>query len=165
MVDIDLASLYGVPTKRLNEQVKRNRHRFPPDFMFQLSGEEVESLRSQIATSKSARGGARYRPYVFTEHGAIMLASVLNTPVAVRASVEVVRAFVRTRSIVAAVERFGRKLSELERRYDGQFRTVFRAIRQLMEHEERPRKRVGFITQRSTVVTGGARSRLRKGAA
>src|SRR5436190_2210883 len=99
MLDTDLA-LYGVSTKRLNEQVKRNRDRFPEDFMFQLTEEEAITLRSQIATSNK-RGGRRTLPYVFTEHGAVMLASVLNNPIAVRASVQVVRAFVRLREMLA----------------------------------------------------------------
>lgn len=98
MLDVDLAQLYGVSTKRLNEQVKRNRDRFPEDFMFQLNPTEVNNLRSHFATSKKKRGGRRYAPYAFTEHGAIMLAAVLNTHRAIEISVFVVRAFVRLRS-------------------------------------------------------------------
>ena len=93
MLDSDLAEIYGVETKRLNEQVKRNIDRFPEDFMFQLSKEEYDTLRSQIATSKRGKGGRRYLPYVFPEHGAVMLANVLNSPAAVQASIQVVRAF------------------------------------------------------------------------
>ncbi len=104
MLDADLAELYGVTTKRLNEQVKRNRDRFPADFMFQLNPAEVNALRSHFATSKMDRGGRRYAPYAFTEHGAIMLASVLNTPRAVEVSVFVVRAFVRLREMLATIK-------------------------------------------------------------
>ena len=111
MLDADLARIYGVTTKRLNEQVKRNRDRFPEDFAFQLSPQECRILRSQFATSSSAHGGRRYRPYVFTEHGALMLASVLNTPVAVHASVRVVRAFVRLREMLGTQKELARKLA------------------------------------------------------
>src|ERR1700736_328073 len=101
ILDSDLAELYGVPVKRLNEQVKRNVERFPADFMFQLSAREHDHLRSQFATSKQARGGRRYPPYAFTEHGAIMAATVLNSKRAVEMSVFVVRAFVRLRELLA----------------------------------------------------------------
>src|ERR1700758_797353 len=101
ILDSDLSELYGVPVKRLNEQVKRNRERFPADFMFQVNAEELESLRSQNATSKPSRGGRRYAPYAFTEHGAIMAATVLNSERAVEMSVFVVRAFVRLRGMLA----------------------------------------------------------------
>ena len=150
MVDSDLARLYGVSTKRLNEQVKRNRHRFPLDFMFQLSGEETESLRSQFATSSAGHGGRRYRPYAFTEHGAVMLASVLNSKIAVEASVQVVRAFVRLRQILATHKELAAKLAELETRietHDENITALFEAIRQLMEPPARPRKPIGFAAQ------------------
>jgi phage regulator Rha-like protein len=118
MLDSDLAELYGVSAKRLNEQVKRNRRRFPDDFMFQLTAEEAEFLRSQIATLKTGRGQHRkYRPYAFTEHGAVMLASVLNSPIAVAASIQVVRAFVRLRAILATHKDLARKLAEMEQKY------------------------------------------------
>lgn len=113
MLDADLARFYGVPTKRLNEQVKRNRGRFPAGFVYQLSQEDAEGLRSQIATSKG-RGGRRTRPYVFTEHGAVMLAAVLNSSRAVEVSVIVVRAFVRLRQILIANLEVAKKLVELE---------------------------------------------------
>jgi hypothetical protein len=102
ILDADLARLYGVTTKRLNEQVRRNRDRFPEDFVFQLDAEETEVLRSHFATSKAGSGGRRYCPYAFTEHGALMAASVLNSPRAVEVSVYVVRAFVRMREMLAA---------------------------------------------------------------
>lgn len=145
MLDSDLAELYGVTTKRLNEQVKRNKQRFPADFMFQLTSDEAKSLRSQIATSK--RGGRRYRPYAFTEHGAIMAASVLNSHRAIEISVYVVRAFVKLREMLRTHKELARKLAELEKRIEGhdeEIMALFEAIRQLMEPPERSPKRIGF---------------------
>src|SRR5919197_752094 len=110
ILDSDLAELYGVPVKRLNEQVKRNQERFPPDFMFRLNPEESESLRSQNATSKTGRGGRRYAPYAFTEHGAIMAATVLNSERAVEMSVYVVRAFVQLRELIASNKELAQRL-------------------------------------------------------
>jgi len=147
MLDSDLAELYGVTTKRLNEQLKRNRARFPADFVFQLTAEEAASLRSQIATSKPGRGGRRYRPYAFTEHGAIMAASVLNSRRAIEVSVYVVRAFVKLREMLGAHKELARKLAELEKRMEGhdeEIMALFEAIRQLMEPPEKPSKRIGF---------------------
>ena len=144
ILDADLAALYGVTVKRLNEQVRRNAVRFPEDFVFQLSEQEWKSLRSQIATSKG-RGGRRYLPYAFTEHGAIMAANVLNSAQAIQMSVVVVRAFVKLRRMALSVEALARKVDELERRYDKQFKVVFDAVRQLMSPPpEPPRKRIGF---------------------
>jgi ORF6N domain len=146
MLDSDLAELYQTSTKRLNEQVRRNRDRFPEDFMFQLTPGETERLRSQFATSNEGRGGRRYRPYAFTEHGAVMLASVLNSPVAVRASIHVVRAFVRLREIATHKE-LARKLAELEARIetnDERITELFEAIHQLMEPPEKPQPGIGF---------------------
>jgi hypothetical protein len=116
ILDSELAALYGVPVKRLNEQVKRNIGRFPDDFAFQLTKEEVEILKSQFATSRSAWGGSRKTPTAFTEHGAVMAASVLNSPKAVAMSVEVVRAFVRLRQILASNRQLAAKVEEIERR-------------------------------------------------
>ena len=147
MLDSDLAELYGVTTKRLNEQVKRNRERFPEDFMFQLSEEESGSLRSQFATSSPRRGGRRYRPYAFTEHGAIMAASVLNSARAVEVSVYVVRAFVKLREMLASHQELAQKLAELEQKieaHDEDITTLFEAIRQLMEPPEKSPKQIGF---------------------
>ena len=150
MLDADLAALYGVTTKRLNEQVKRNQERFPPDFMFQINDEECEHLRSQIATSKVGRGGRRYRPLVFTEHGALMAASVLNTPRAVEISVYVVRAFVMLRELLASNRKLAVKLDELERKlgaHDQAIDEILQAIRQMMMPSEQKRKRpIGFAT-------------------
>ena len=143
MLDSDLAELYGVETKRLNEQVRRNLNRFPPDFMFQLTAEEWESLRSQFATLK--RGEHRkYLPFAFTEHGALMLANVLNSERAAQTSVQVVRAFVRLRQMLAANAELARKLEAMENKYDRQFKVVFDAIRQLMSPPARPKREIGF---------------------
>jgi hypothetical protein len=109
LLDVHLAALYGVTTKRLNEQVKRNRSRFPDDFTFQLTPDEVDTLRSQIATSKSGRGGRRYAPYVFTEQGVAMLSTVLNSERAIRGNIEIMRAFVRLRQLLASNDRLARK--------------------------------------------------------
>lgn len=143
MFDSDLALIYGVTTKRLNEQVRRNIDRFPTDFGFQLTPKELRILRSQDATS--SWGGRRYLPWVFTEHGALMLASVLTSSIAIQASIQVVRAFVRLREILGNHEELARRLDELETRYDGQFKVVFDAIRQLMDSApEPPDRRIGF---------------------
>jgi phage regulator Rha-like protein len=150
MLDSDLAELYGVTTKRLNEQVKRNQQRFPADFMFQLTSEETKNLRSQIATSNRGGGGRRYRPYAFTEHGAIMAASVLNSRRAIEVSVYVVRAFVKLREMLRTHKELAGKLAELEKRIEGhddEITTLFEAIRQLMEPPEEPSKRIGFHTK------------------
>jgi phage regulator Rha-like protein len=132
MLDSDLADLYEVPTKQLNLAVRRNIVRFPEDFMFQLTQEEYESLKSQFGTVKSERGGRRYLPYVFTEHGVTMLASVLNSERAIQVNVAIVRAFVKLRSILESHKDLAAKLNALERKYDHQFKAVFDAIRQLM---------------------------------
>ena len=147
ILDTDLAELYGVPVKRLNEQVKRNRERFPADFMFQLTAKEAEDLRSQSATSKPTRGGRRYLPYAFTEHGAIMAATVLNSERAVEMSVFVVRAFVRLREMLSTNRELAAKLVELESRLDTQdtsIQNLFEAIKELMIPEEPTRRRIGF---------------------
>ncbi len=148
MLDTDLAELYGVPTKRLNEQVRRNLKRFPPDFMFQLTPIEAQSLRSQIATSKIGRGGRRYRPLVFTEQGVAMLSSVLNSEKAIQVNIAIMRAFLKLREILASHQDLARRLQELERKYDSQFATVFEAIRELMAPSEPPPRRIGFVQER-----------------
>jgi hypothetical protein len=147
MLDADLAAIYRVTTKSLNQQIRRNRKRFPPDFAFQLTAEEFRFLRSQIVTSKMGRGGRRYRPWVFTEHGAIMLAAVLNSDIAVQASIRVVRAFVRLREMVAANAQLSAKLEDLERRLDSHDEAIvdlFATLRRLLEPEAKPRRQIGF---------------------
>ncbi len=147
MLDSDLAAIYGTSTTRLNEQFKRNRKRFPDDFAFVLTREEVASLISQNAISRS-HGGRRTLPIAFTEHGAIMLASVLNSEIAVQASVRVVRAFVRLREMVAANVHLASKLKELERRLDSHDEAIadlFATLKRLLEPPEPPKKReIGF---------------------
>ncbi len=147
MLDSDLASLYGVTTKRLNEQVKRNPRRFPPDFSFKLTPEEYARLRSQNATSKPGRGGPRYAPRAFTEHGAVMLANVLSSPRAIQMSVFVVRAFIRLREWVAGRADLATRLTALERRvgaHDSELREIIQTIRRMLERPAEPPKRIGF---------------------
>lgn len=145
MLDSDLAKIYGTTTVRLNQQRRRNAKRFPADFAFQLTREEFTSLISQNVISK--RGGRRHLPWVFTEHGAIMLASVLNADVAVDASIRVVRAFVRLREMISANPELARKFAELERRldvHDEQIAHLFAAIRQLLAPAPEKKREIGF---------------------
>ena len=144
MLDRDLAVLYEVETKVLNRAVKRNLLRFPADFMFQLTPEEADSLRCQFGTSKKGRGGRRYVPYVFTEQGVAMLSTVLNSERAILVNIEIMRAFVKLRQMLASNAELSRRLDELESKYDKQFRVVFDAIRQLMTTPARDRKEIGF---------------------
>ena len=154
MLDSDLAAIFEVSVKRLNEQVRRNSERFPNDFAFQLTGKELESMMSQIVTSKKGRGGRRYLPWVFTEHGALMIASILNSPVAIDASVRVVRAFVLMREQLAAHKDLAQKLSELESRvsgHDESIQNLFEAIRQLIEPPlPENRRQIGFLRETKT---------------
>jgi DNA-binding transcriptional MerR regulator len=162
IVDADLATLYGVETKRFNEAVKRNLARFPADFMFQLTGEEFKALRSQFATSNDqgpGRGGRRYAPRVFTEHGALMAATVLNSPRAVEVSIHVVRAFVRLRELAASHADLAQRLDELEQKTEAlamshdtfsrntrnQLRQVFDALRELTTPPDPPKRPIGFV--------------------
>jgi hypothetical protein len=142
MLDFDLAVLYGVETKDLKRAVKRNRKRFPGDFMFELAGEELENLRRQSGTSKW--GGRRYPPYAFTEQGVAMLSSVLGSERAVLVNIEIMRAFVRLRDMLSTHAELARKLAVLERKYDSQFRVVFDAIRELMAPDKRSNRPIGF---------------------
>lgn len=146
MLDEDLAALYRVPVKVLNQAVKRNHARFPSDFMFRLTTEEAAAMRSQIVTA--SKRNVRYRPYAFTEHGAVMLASVLNSSFAVQASVQVVRAFIRLRQFLATHKHLARKLEQMERKYDGQFKVVFETIGRLMTPPKAIVGRIGFRTTR-----------------
>jgi len=146
ILDADLARLYGVETRALVQAVKRNLQRFPKDFMFQLSLDEFTFLRSQIVISKS-RGGRRYMPYAFTEHGAIMAANILNSQRAVRMSVFVVRAFVKLRETALRYKELAAKIRELERKvgtHDHAIASTIAAIRQLMSSPTRERKQIGF---------------------
>ena len=144
MLDSDLAGLYQVPTKAFNQAVRRNRERFPDDFMFQLSKDEAGDLRSQTVTS--SWGGRRYRPYVFTQEGVAMLSSVLNSPRAVKVNIAIMRAFVRLREMADTHRDLARKITEMEKKYDAQFRVVFDAIRKLVEPPPVSAKgRIGFV--------------------
>jgi len=148
ILDSDLARLYGVSTGNLNKAVRRNLDRFPEDFMFQLSSEEVEALRFQSGISKESRGGRRYLPYSFTQEGVAMLSSVLSSPRAVQVNIAIMRAFIRLRQMVLSVDELSRKVAALDRGYKQhgrQFEVVFKAIRQLMAPPpEPPRKKIGF---------------------
>jgi hypothetical protein len=152
MLDSDFAKIYGVTTKRLNEQFKRNRERFPKDFAFPLDKQELAQMRSQIATA--SKRNIRHIPVAFTEHGAIMLASVLNSPVAIEASIRVVRAFVGMREQLAAHTELSKKLVELEARvsgHDESIGTLFEAIRQLVEPVmPENRRQIGFMRENVT---------------
>jgi hypothetical protein len=143
MLDADLAVLYDVETKVLIQAVKRNLERFPEDFMFQLTQEEFAILRSQFVTS-SDWGGRRYRPYAFTEQGVAMLSSVLRSGRAIQVNIEIMRAFIRLRQMLASHVELARKLDALEKKYDAQFKQVFEAIRQLMIPPEPKRRPIGF---------------------
>ena len=144
---MDLAKLYGVSAKVLNQAVRRNASRFPADFMFQLTGEEAAALRSQFVTLKTGRGQHRkYRPYAFTEQGVAMLSSVLHSERAIRVNIAIMRAFVQLREMIGSNKGLARRLNELEKKYDSQFRVVFEAIRELMAEPEPKVKRIGFKT-------------------
>lgn len=142
MFDSDLAVLYGVSTRRLNEQVRRNKKRFPKDFMFQLTEKEFKILKSQNATS--SWGGRRTIPNAFTEHGAVMLAGILNSDTAIAASINVVRAFIKLRRILSSYKELAEKLSKLEDKYDKNFKIVFEIIQQLIKVEDKPKRQIGF---------------------
>ena len=145
MLDKDLAELYEVETKMLNRAVKRNRDRFPGDFMFQLTAEEIDNLRYQNGTS--SWGGRRYSSYAFTEQGVAMLSSVLRSPRAVQVNIEITRAFVRLRQMLQTNAELARKLAALEQKSDAQFRVVFDAIRELMAPSEPPKRRIGYRSE------------------
>jgi hypothetical protein len=145
MLDEDLAQLYKVDTRILTRAVRRNAVRFPSDFMFQLSDQEVISLRSQFGISKEGKGGRRYNPLAFTEQGIAMLSAVLHSDQAVLVNIEIMRAFVKLRSIIASQEGLTQKLADLEKRYDHQFKVVFDAIREIMSPKVVPkRQQIGF---------------------
>jgi hypothetical protein len=146
MLDSDLAMLYGVETRTLVQAVKRNIERFPGDFVFQLNREEFANLRSQFVTSNDW-GGRRYPPFAFTEQGVAMLSSVLRSQRAIQVNIEIMRAFIRLRQILASNVELARRLENLEKRYDSQFKEVFDAIRRLMIPPEPKRRALGFQTR------------------
>ncbi len=145
MLDQDLANLYGVETKRLKEQVRRNIERFPEDFMFELSKSESENLRSQFATS--SWGGVRYSPMVFTEHGILMLSSVLKSDRAVQVNIQIMRVFARTRQWIIDSADLRREIEGLRQETDGKFRIIFHTLEQLLAEEVRPKKKIGFTAK------------------
>jgi len=170
LLDADLALLYGVSVGRLNESVKRNRHRFPDDFMFQLSEAEFQTLKaevghrnlkSQFAISSFDWGGRRHPPYAFTEQGVAMLSSVLRSRRAVEVNIQIMRTFVRLRQLLASNAELSRKLEAMEKKYDAQFKVVFDAIRQLMKPPEPKKRRIGFIVSERAAKYGMSKIKSR----
>jgi len=150
MLSVHLAMLYGVETRALNQAVKRNRERFPEDFMFQLTAEEAEVLVSQnVIPHKKYLGGAL--PFAFTEQGVAMLSSVLNSKRAIEVNIMIMRTFVKLREMMSSHKDLARKLEELEKKYDGQFQVVFEAIRQLIEVEDKPKRKIGYVSESKAV--------------
>jgi len=144
MLDRDLAELYRVETKALKQAVRRNIDRFPDDFMFEFTREEFCNWRSQFVTSKSDRMGLRHKPMAFTEQGVAMLSSVLNSKRAIQVNIQIMRAFTRLRQMLSTHEELKKKIENMEKKYDENFRVVFEAIKQLLETEARPKRRIGF---------------------
>ena len=142
MFDSDLAELYEVETKYLTRQVRRNSERFPSDFMFRLNQDEF--LRCQNVTSEQGRGGRRYLPYVFTEQGVAMLSSVLHSKRAIQVNIQIMRAFTKIREMLQTHKELWRKIEEMEKKYDQQFSVVFKALKELLELPEKPKRRIGF---------------------
>ena len=142
ILDRDIASLYGVSTKQINQAVKRNLDRFPNDLMFQLTIEEFNNLKSQFVTS--SWGGVRKLPHAFTEYGALMLASILRSKIATQVSLQIVRAFIRLRNLLATHKELAEKIEELEQKYDYQFQCVFETFKKLLKQEENPKTSIGF---------------------
>jgi len=142
MLDRDLAELYGVETKQLKRAVKRNIDRFPADFMFELTDNDLEILRCQIGTS--SWGGTRYLPMAFTEQGVAMLSTVLNSKRAIQVNIRIMRTFTRLRQMLAGHKELQKKIEAMESKYDQQFRVVFEAIKQLLREDEKPKRKIGF---------------------
>ena len=153
MLDEDLAELYDVETKRLNEQIKRNKARFPEDFMFQLTDREFANLKSQIVIS-SWGGSRRAKPYAFTEQGVAMLSSALRSKRAIEVNIAIMRAFVKLRRMIASNLELSRKLEKMEKKYDEQFKVVFDAIRALMVETKKPKRKIGFEVKESRAAYG-----------
>jgi hypothetical protein len=154
MLDRDLAELYGVATKVLKQAVRRNIKRFPSDFMFELTKEEFQDWRSQFVTSNGDKMGLRYKPMAFTEQGVAMLSGVLNSDRAIDVNIEIMRAFVRLRQMLAAHKDLARKLAALEKKYDDHFKVVFEAIAELMAPPEKPKKKIGFGVKEKQAAYG-----------
>lgn len=145
MLDSDLAELYGIEIRVLNQAVKRNIDRFPADFMFQLTKDEYESLRSQIVILETGRGQHRkFMPFVFSEHGILMLSNVLNSKRAISVSIQIIRTFAKLRQMLSTHEELKKKIESMEKKYDSQFRMVFDAIKDLITEELKPKRKIGF---------------------
>jgi len=169
LLDADLAVLYEVSVGRLNESVKRNRSRFPEDFMIQLNEAELQRLKAQVGNLKSqfaissfAWGGRRHPAYAFTEQGVAILSSVLRSKRAVEVNIEIMRTFVRLRLLLATNAELARKLEALERKYDAQFKVVFDAIRQLMKPPEPKKRKFGFIVSERAAKYGRSETGVRR---
>ena len=152
MMDRDLAELYGVETGQLKRAVRRNIERFPQDFMFELTKQELEDWRCQFGTSKNVKMGLRYLPMVFTELGVAMLSSVLNSERAIQVNIAIMRAFTELRRMLSTHEELMRKIEAMERKYDHQFSVVFEAIKQLIDNESKPKKKIGFEVKESKAI-------------
>ena len=146
MLDRDLAELYEVETKALKQAVRRNIDRFPADFMFELTKDEYQSLRSQIVTLKRGQH-SKYAPFAFTEHGVLMLSSVLNSERAIQVNIQIVRTFTKLREMLSTHKDLKRKIESMEKKYDQQFQVVFEAIKQLLSEEDKPKKKIGFTVK------------------
>lgn len=144
MLDFDLADLYKVKTKVLNQAVKRNRKRFPRDFMFKLDKSEEKNLKSQFVTSSFSYGGRRKPIFAFTEQGIAMLSSVLRSERAILVNIQIMRAFTKLRQMLASHKEIKEKIEQLEKKYDGQFRVIFKTIQQIITEEEKPKRKLGF---------------------
>ena len=153
MLDRDLAELYGVETKRLKEQVRRNIERFPEDFMFELTKDEYQALRSQFATLKRGQH-LKYAPFAFTEHGVLMLSSVLNSERAIQVNIQIVRTFTKLREMLSTHKDLKRKIESMEKKYDEQFQIVFEAIKQLLSEEDKPKKKIGYTVKEKQKAYG-----------
>ena len=172
MIDTDLALLYGIPVKVLNQSVKRNAERFPDDFMFQLTAEETETLRSQIVTSNNeannpagGRGGRRYLPFAFTEEGVAMLSSVIRSPRAILVNIAIMRAFVKLRELISTHKELAQKLVELEwkvEQHDSDIHDIFEAIRRLMQPPDKPKRGIGFGVGEPMPVYGTPKRKNRR---
>jgi len=153
MLDRDLAELYEVETKALKQAVRRNIDRFPADFMFELTKDEYQSLRSQIVTLKRGQH-SKYAPFAFTEHGVLMLSSVLNSERAIQVNIQIVRTFTKLREMLSTHKDFKRKIESMEKKYDEQFQIVFEAIKQLLSEEDKPKKKIGYTVKEKQKAYG-----------
>jgi len=154
MLDRDLAELYGVETKVLKQAVRRNLKRFPEDFMFELTTKEFSDWRSQFVTSKSDKKGLRYKPMVFTEQGVAMLSSIINSDRAILVNIQIMRAFTKLRQMLSTHDDLKKKIEAMEKKYDQQFQIVFEAIKQLLETDSKPQKKIGFTVKEKQKAYG-----------